>query len=360
MISELQLTVFLNGYSPLLLKAAYYASMSLYLLIPAAIILAARQRGLKSGAYSFLIMALIYAMNSGLKLVFNVHRPDGSGINLIEKETDGSFPSGHGALAFGAAAISGRRALYLWAGLVSVSRLILGLHYLSDVVAGAILGWLIGSIAAKYERNILNAFFSRRNIFETRRQLFHALFGSLVSLSVYFLPEYFSTSALFLGALIALAVSYAAKKRISLYFVGNIMDIFERKKDAKAFPLKGTIFFILGALISVLLFTTNIAAASIAILALGDCASTLVGKPFGKTKLAHNKNKSLEGSAAGFSAAFLGAVFLIQPKIALIGALSGMIIESFDLRAFGFGINDNLSVPVVSGAVMTAALLFGI
>jgi membrane-associated phospholipid phosphatase len=61
-----------------------------------------------------------------------------------------SFPSGHANTAFGLAsaliaAAPGRRRLWLGlAAAVSASRLVVNAHFLSDVVAGALLGWSAG------------------------------------------------------------------------------------------------------------------------------------------------------------------------------------------------------------------------
>ncbi len=63
-----------------------------------------------------------------------------------------SFPSGHAANAFGAATVLAwffpavRVPLYLVAGLVAVSRVLRGSHFPTDVLAGAVLGVVIGSV----------------------------------------------------------------------------------------------------------------------------------------------------------------------------------------------------------------------
>lgn len=65
-----------------------------------------------------------------------------------------SFPSGHAAGSFAFAAFVSVRAprfaplLFLFAVLVAWSRCVLGVHYPSDVLAGALLGSLIGALGA--------------------------------------------------------------------------------------------------------------------------------------------------------------------------------------------------------------------
>jgi membrane-associated phospholipid phosphatase len=65
-----------------------------------------------------------------------------------------SFPSGHAATAFAAAVAVGlihprlRRPLLALAAVVALSRVYLGVHYLTDVVAGAALGVGLGAAAA--------------------------------------------------------------------------------------------------------------------------------------------------------------------------------------------------------------------
>lgn len=64
-----------------------------------------------------------------------------------------SFPSGHSITAFGVAMAVGmfypelQACLLIAASLIAASRIILGMHFLSDVIAGATIGVLLGMIS---------------------------------------------------------------------------------------------------------------------------------------------------------------------------------------------------------------------
>ena len=94
-------------------------------------------------------------VNQVVKRVFLRRRPvhEHKAPRRIRRPITSSFPSGHASSAFCAAVLLSagrRRTAPLWfalAGIVAASRIHVKLHHASDVVAGALLGILIGSVA---------------------------------------------------------------------------------------------------------------------------------------------------------------------------------------------------------------------
>lgn len=88
-----------------------------------------------------------------IKFTFKRSRPAGE-MGMIYRKTDPhSFPSGHavrsmmlGVIALGIAPTWLGILLIIWAPLVGIARVMIGVHYLSDVVAGWILGIIFGLI----------------------------------------------------------------------------------------------------------------------------------------------------------------------------------------------------------------------
>lgn len=94
-----------------------------------------------------------YALVILLKFLFVRMRPDV--LTLVSPETFYSFPSGHAAIVFSVLPILDKefpRLKWFWfifAGLILLSMLYVGVHYLSDLIAGCILGLFIGFLFLK-------------------------------------------------------------------------------------------------------------------------------------------------------------------------------------------------------------------
>jgi dolichol kinase len=108
------------------------------------------------------------------------------------------------------------------------------------------------------------------------------------------------------------------------------------------------VYFAVGILLTMLIFPAPTGSAAIAIFALGDSTASIFGTYFGHTALPFNKDKSLEGSAAGFFFAFLAGTVFVSPLIAVAGAAIAMFVEYLPLP-----INDNLLIPLFTGLALT-------
>ena len=91
-----------------------------------------------------------YVLNTALKLVVRRKRPDLDKLPaLISTPTSLSFPSAHASSSFAAAraysALIPGAPLYAVATAMALSRVYLGVHYPSDIAAGALLGSVVGA-----------------------------------------------------------------------------------------------------------------------------------------------------------------------------------------------------------------------
>lgn len=101
----------------------------------------------------FLAIGITAAAVTALKFIIRRRRPEGEWGAIYRKADPHSFPSGHAArAALIAVLIAGWGPgwlvpwVVLWAPLMPIARVTMGLHYLSDTLAGAALGAVAAAV----------------------------------------------------------------------------------------------------------------------------------------------------------------------------------------------------------------------
>ncbi len=187
---------------------------------------------------------------------------------------------------------------------------------------------------------------------ETRRQIVHiamSAFALLLRWLTWWQAALFALAALAFNALVLPRAGGA---------------LLSRPADAtRGYPL-GILVYPLSVLLLVLAFPRrpDIAAAAWGILAWGDGCATLVGRAAGRHRLAWNRDKSVEGTAAFFLSASIAGVALAwwtapaitpaPPLLFVVGApvvaaLAAALAETIPIR-----LDDNFTVPAVAGATL--------
>lgn len=126
-------------------------------------------------------------------------------------------------------------------------------------------------------------------------------------------------------------------------------------KQKEAHTFSSITLFLVAIFLSILLFPKGIAILAVTFLIFGDLCGKIIGMMYGKI---HIYKKTLEGSTAYFLAAVIvGLAF--QPFIGitlmmlLVGALAATLTELIP-----WGIDDNISVAIISGAAMYLMTVF--
>lgn len=210
---------------------------------------------------------------------------------------------------------------------------------------------------------------------ETKRKTIHIGFGFLTPL-IAILPRMLliliTSAALFFIIVIA---------RPSMWKKG-FEAMASRERDIRTGYLYGPLLYILMVLILVTFLDLRIAASVFCIMAFGDGFANVIGTRFGKHRYQRFQNKSAEGFLAFFLAAFISSTFIfflvsINPEFTPILDLFSIrdpqsIIVSYFLLVnmfvsllsaiieltTGDKLNDNLTVPIISGLLLTFLLKF--
>jgi dolichol kinase len=176
---------------------------------------------------------------------------------------------------------------------------------------------------------------------ELSRKLLHL--GSLVVPFLYIAFDrnttLFICGFMFLAAL-AGEVSRAFIPSLNAFFLSAFNGVTREHEKEK---LLGATYLTASSFLALLLFPLNIAVSCMLYLVLGDTFAALVGRKFGRHRFS---KKSWEGSFAFFIVSFLSSLYFIGLPLSFLGALTATITEAYSDK-------DNLTVPLISGAVLT-------
>jgi len=184
---------------------------------------------------------------------------------------------------------------------------------------------------------------------EIKRRLFHIFSGFVFITLIYF---DLLTPIRMAAVIIAGIVLSLLGKKIRLPLIHWFLEQLDRPSDIKTLPGKGAIFYGCGVFLALSLFQKDIAMAGIAILALGDAVSPLIGRYGALRDPFTSKKKFLEGTFAGALAGAIAASFFVAPLEAVLASAAAMIAEGVDLKLGVNQIDDNIIMPFVACTVI--------
>ena len=132
-------------------------------------------------------------------------------------------------------------------------------------------------------------------------------------------------------------------------FAGKILSPLIRRHET-AGDFTGATYILLSVCLTVALYSKPVAIAALAFIIVGDSLAALIGRRYGRHRIGR---KTLEGSLACLFGTVL--VALVVPGLPIGIRLLGAVIAAIG-EALPLGVDDNLSVPILSGLAMTLGL----
>jgi len=181
---------------------------------------------------------------------------------------------------------------------------------------------------------------------EIRRKAIHLSFILVPLIYLYdVLPRPFIVRGLLAAVLVSFVFElfrlHDARVR---FLVSRFFRDLVRRHEAK--QLLGSTYLLIAAVLTIELFSKEIAVSALGALVLGDTAAALVGKTIGRVRVL---GKTLEGSIACFVVSFLFAwgVVGMEAWLAACGALTATLFELLPVP-----LDDNFRIPLSAGYVM--------
>ncbi len=116
------------------------------------------------------------------------------------------------------------------------------------------------------------------------------------------------------------------------------------------------VFFVIGAFISVLIFEKSIAITAIFMLAIGDAVSALAGVVLriNNPEMQGEKMKPPAVMLVMFiTSLIIGCLVIRSLPVAVFGALGATIADGMPFKVQEVAIDDNLTIPLFSGVLMS-------
>ncbi len=197
---------------------------------------------------------------------------------------------------------------------------------------------------------------------ELARKFVH--FVSLLVLFVYFMATDIFSERIALIILVFILIVFLEFEYLRLEVgkkVGEKVPILKNiwqfvRRDKEKNKLGGDIFFLIGAVLVLAVFDTEIAMAAILMTIFGDISAAVIGSTFGKHYLKHFRDKTWEGVLAEFFVnVVIGiVVFFLVLEISFYSGGMWLIVFVMSLTAtfvetVTSKVDDNLLIPLFSG-----------
>ncbi len=130
-------------------------------------------------------------------------------------------------------------------------------------------------------------------------------------------------------------------------FAGRLISPIIRPHEKEG-DFTGATYILFSACFTVALYDKPIAIAALAFIIVGDTLAAIIGRRYGRHRF--HGGKSIEGSLACFAGALVVAA--LAPDLAFPVAVFGAAVATL-IEAYPLGVDDNVSVPFISGLAMT-------
>lgn len=193
----------------------------------------------------------------------------------------------------------------------------------------------VPQLARNYQAGISSSACTELMMDEILRKIAHLVIGTCIAIFILFADRELAVGVIGTALLAGCILSDALRRGFHIPFITWLIDRMERRD---AVPGWGAMFFVVSALICVILFDTFVAFTGIFVLAVFDSMATVVGKGWGRTTIIGGK--TLEGSLGGFFMTLIALLLFAPLETAMFSSFTAGIVELLS------PVDDNLTIPL--------------